>query len=83
MSGAGRVSWSPQHRLLLFSYTQSQPWIQEMHVEGHLEPREKHRTARVEVIKETVFLKTLSRAVSSLQNGGVASLRPGTTEHVS
>ena len=43
-------------------------------MEGHLELREKHRTARAEVIKEhSLFIKTLSRALSGLRSGGVAA----------
>ena len=41
-------------------------------MEDHLEQREKHRTARVEVTEEhSHFIKILSRALSSLQKGGV------------
>ena len=42
-------------------------------MEVHLEQREKHKTARAEVIKEHgLFIKILSRALSSLQNYGAA-----------
>lgn len=56
--GRGKSLRAPGALSLLWPcWVGCQPWIQETHVESRLEPREKHRTARVEVIKEMSLYK--------------------------